>query len=158
MEGEAEYGFWHVLVRDVCYAQIPRAARAARHGGGRLDRAQGGRAGRGPRRCAGPPLPAGAGARRAAGQTRNAEELEAAAIRYLALAGERRFALDVDAPRHNLAQALSSLPPATRRARLLERWAHAAQQQGRLQEARAALEEAIGLYREQGQPSPPGGR
>ena len=31
MEGEAEYGFWHLLVRDVCYAQIPRAARAARH-------------------------------------------------------------------------------------------------------------------------------
>ena len=31
MEGEAEYGFWHVLVQDVCYAQIPRAARAARH-------------------------------------------------------------------------------------------------------------------------------
>ena len=31
MEGEREYGFWHVLVRDVCYGQIPRAARAARH-------------------------------------------------------------------------------------------------------------------------------
>ena len=31
MEGEHEYGFWHVLVRDVCYGQIPRAARAARH-------------------------------------------------------------------------------------------------------------------------------
>src|SRR5207249_8982732 len=31
MQGEAEYGFWHLLVRDVCYAQIPRAARAARH-------------------------------------------------------------------------------------------------------------------------------
>src|SRR4029450_12749696 len=31
MEGEAEYVFWHQLVRDVCYAQIPRAARAARH-------------------------------------------------------------------------------------------------------------------------------
>jgi predicted ATPase len=29
MEGEHEYGFWHVLVRDVCYGQIPRAARAA---------------------------------------------------------------------------------------------------------------------------------
>ena len=29
MAGEAEYGFWHALVRDVCYAQIPRAARAA---------------------------------------------------------------------------------------------------------------------------------
>ena len=31
MDGEAEYGFWHVLVRDVCYSQIPRADRAARH-------------------------------------------------------------------------------------------------------------------------------
>ena len=31
MEGEAEYGFWHLLVRDVAYSQIPRAARATRH-------------------------------------------------------------------------------------------------------------------------------
>ena len=31
IEGEAEYGFWHLLVRDVCYAQIPRASRVARH-------------------------------------------------------------------------------------------------------------------------------
>ena len=31
MEAEAEYGFWHALVRDVCYGQIPRASRAERH-------------------------------------------------------------------------------------------------------------------------------
>ncbi len=31
MEGEAEFGFWHGLVRDVCYGQIPRAQRAERH-------------------------------------------------------------------------------------------------------------------------------
>ena len=31
MEGEAEYGFWHLLVRDVAYEQIPSAQRAARH-------------------------------------------------------------------------------------------------------------------------------
>ena len=31
MAGEHEYAFWHVLVRDVCYGQIPRAARATRH-------------------------------------------------------------------------------------------------------------------------------
>jgi class 3 adenylate cyclase len=31
MEGEAEYGFWHALVRDVAYQQIPRAERAERH-------------------------------------------------------------------------------------------------------------------------------
>ena len=36
------------------------------------------------------------------------------------------------------------------RASLLERWAHAAQQQGRLREAKAALEEAIALYRARG--------
>ncbi len=31
MEGEREYGFWHMLVRDVAYSQIPRASRAERH-------------------------------------------------------------------------------------------------------------------------------
>jgi class 3 adenylate cyclase/tetratricopeptide (TPR) repeat protein len=31
VEGEAQYAFRHVLVRDVAYAQIPRAARAERH-------------------------------------------------------------------------------------------------------------------------------
>jgi class 3 adenylate cyclase/tetratricopeptide (TPR) repeat protein len=31
MAGELEVGFWHVLIRDVAYAQIPRAARAAKH-------------------------------------------------------------------------------------------------------------------------------
>jgi predicted ATPase len=29
--GEAEYSFWHVLVRDVAYGQIPRVSRAAKH-------------------------------------------------------------------------------------------------------------------------------
>jgi predicted ATPase len=29
---ESQYVFWHVLVRDVAYAQIPRAARAEKHG------------------------------------------------------------------------------------------------------------------------------
>jgi class 3 adenylate cyclase/tetratricopeptide (TPR) repeat protein len=29
--GEDEYDFWHALVRDVAYAQIPRATRAAKH-------------------------------------------------------------------------------------------------------------------------------
>ena len=31
MEGQDEFTFWHILVRDVAYAQIPRAQRAARH-------------------------------------------------------------------------------------------------------------------------------
>src|SRR4029077_15575679 len=31
MDGEAEYAFWHALVCDVAYAQIPRADRSSRH-------------------------------------------------------------------------------------------------------------------------------
>ncbi|HEX3327175.1 MAG TPA: adenylate/guanylate cyclase domain-containing protein [Actinomycetota bacterium] len=31
MEGHHEYSFWHALIRDVCYLQIPRAARAQKH-------------------------------------------------------------------------------------------------------------------------------
>jgi class 3 adenylate cyclase/tetratricopeptide (TPR) repeat protein len=31
MEGDRELGFWHVLVRDVAYGQIPRSQRAAKH-------------------------------------------------------------------------------------------------------------------------------
>ena len=31
MEGEREHGFWHMLVRDVAYGQIPRGARASKH-------------------------------------------------------------------------------------------------------------------------------
>src|SRR5439155_4731393 len=48
-----------------------------------------------------------------------------------------------------LAKALALAPPGhPERASLLERWAHAAKQQSRHQEARAALEEALTLYRE----------
>ncbi|MDQ3753097.1 MAG: AAA family ATPase [Actinomycetota bacterium] len=31
MEGQHEYAFWHALIRDVCYGQIPRSARAKKH-------------------------------------------------------------------------------------------------------------------------------
>ncbi|HEX5936626.1 MAG TPA: adenylate/guanylate cyclase domain-containing protein [Actinomycetota bacterium] len=31
IEGETEYAFWHVLIRDVAYGQIPRAIRAEKH-------------------------------------------------------------------------------------------------------------------------------
>ena len=87
---------------------------------------------------------------RAAGQAEQAEELEANAIRYLALAGERALALDVERAEASLARALALAPAGhPERASLLERWAQAATQQGRLQETRAALEEALALYRQQ---------
>jgi class 3 adenylate cyclase/tetratricopeptide (TPR) repeat protein len=47
MQGEEEFTFWHILVRDVAYAQIPRAQRAARHlkAAGWIERAAGERVG-----------------------------------------------------------------------------------------------------------------
>ena len=152
MEGEVEYGFWHVLVRDVCYGQIPRAGRAARH------------------RAAAAWIEQKAGERAedladvlahhylsalelssAAGQRDTSGELVGQAIRFLALAGERALALDVARAEQSLARALALAPAGhPERAALLERWAQAAQQQGRLQEARAALEEALELHGQAG--------
>ena len=153
MEGEAEYAFWHVLVRDVCYGQIPRAARAARHvaAAAWIEHKAGERAEDLADVLAHHYLRALELAT-AAGQTDKTVELTAAAIEYLALAGERALVLDVERAEESLAKALELAPvghPA--RAGLLERWARAAQQQGRLPEARAAFEEAIGLYRDRGE-------
>jgi class 3 adenylate cyclase/tetratricopeptide (TPR) repeat protein len=152
MQGEQEYGFWHLLVRDVCYAQIPRSSRAARH------------------RAAATWIERQAGERvddlsdvlahhyvqalvlaRAAGQGQDIPELEAASRRYLTLAGERALPIDVASAEASFARALELTPGGhPERADLLERWARAAQQQGRMPEARAALEEALGLHRETG--------
>ena len=151
MQGEQEYGFWHLLVRDVCYAQIPRSSRAARH------------------RAAAVWIERQAGDRvddlsdvlayhytqalelaRAAGEEQDLPELEAAARRYLGLAGERALPIDVASAEASFARALELTPSGhPERPGLLERWAQSAQQQGRLAELRAALEEALALYREQ---------
>jgi class 3 adenylate cyclase/tetratricopeptide (TPR) repeat protein len=152
MQGEQEYGFWHLLVRDVCYAQIPRSSRAARH------------------RAAAAWIERQAGERiddlsdvlahhytqalelvQAAGQEQDIPELEAASRRYLALGGERALPIDVASAEASFARALELTTAGhPERAGLLERWAQAAQQQGRPLEARAALEEALALYREDG--------
>jgi class 3 adenylate cyclase/predicted ATPase len=158
MEGEAEYSFWHLLVRDVCYSQIPRAARATRHRSAAtwIERKAGERAEDLADVLADHFLTA-AELTRAAGQAEETEELEASARRYLALAGERALALDVERAEQSLARALALAPAGhPERASLLERWAQASQQQGRPQEARAALEEALALYREQGESVPAG--
>ena len=87
-----------------------------------------------------------------------AEELSAGASAILALAGERALGLDVGQAEASLARALALCPGRhPERPELLERWAEAAQQQGRLREAAAALEEALALYRA-GATRPQGGR
>jgi len=152
MQREEEYGFWHLLVRNVCYSQIPRSSRAARH------------------RAAAAWIERQAGdgvdnlsdalayhytealeLARAMGQEQDVPGLEAAARHFLALAGERALPIDVTSAEASFARALELAPDDdTERADLLERWAQAAQQLGRQAGARDALEEALTLHRDAG--------
>jgi predicted ATPase len=148
-----EFAFWHALVRDVAYAQIPRAGRARRH------------------RAAAEWLETVAGERvadlaevlahhygqalayaRAAGEAEpQILELTEAARRFLVLAGDRASNLDLDRAGSWYRQALDLSPPGhPRRPGLLARAGRVAFQAGELAEAAAAYEAAIAGLREQG--------
>jgi class 3 adenylate cyclase/tetratricopeptide (TPR) repeat protein len=141
MEGEAEYGFWHVLVREVAYQQIPRAGRATKH------------------LAAADWLEATAGeqveelahhtgeALTLAGATGEAAleaEIRPRAARYALLAGERSVGLDTGRAMDLLERAKSLTTdddPAY--PLVLLRWAEGAQHRGRMPESIDALEDAI---------------
>jgi len=152
MEAEAEFGFWHALVRDVCYGQIPRAGRAERHqrAAAWIERKAGERADDLADVLAYHYLAALELTR--AGGLPDDPQLRANAVRYLALAGERALGLDVEQAERNLARALDeATADDPQRPRLLEQWAQALlQQQGRLREAQEALEQALTKYRKHG--------
>ena len=153
MEGESEYSFWHLLVRDVAYGQIPRAERARRHRSAAawIERKAGERVEDLAELLAYHYLQALelAGA---AGDTRQADELTAPARRFLALAGERALGLDTAQAESRLARALELCPADDpERPELLLRWADAAFQAGRPREAAAALDEALDLFRARGE-------
>jgi class 3 adenylate cyclase len=153
MEGESEYSFWHLLVRDVAYGQIPRAERARRHRSAAawIERKAGERVEDLAELLAHHYLQALELAR-AAGDTKQADELTAPARRFLALAGERALGLDTVQAGSRLARALELCPAADpERPELLLRWADAAFQAGRLREAAAALDEALDLFRARGE-------
>jgi predicted ATPase/class 3 adenylate cyclase len=152
MQGETEYSFWHAVVRDVCYAQIPRAGRVARH------------------RAAAAWIEAATGERpqdladllayhyqealalaRTVGPAADVPDLEEAARRFLGLAGERALSIDTARAETCFAQALAVTPAGhPRRAELLEGWALALKNQGRLHDAKSASEEALALCRSSG--------
>jgi class 3 adenylate cyclase/tetratricopeptide (TPR) repeat protein len=152
MQGEQEYGFWHLLVRDVCYAQIPRSSRAARHRAAAdwIERQAGNRADDLSDVLAHHYVQA-LKLSRAAGQEQDVPVLEAAARHFLALAGERALPIDVASAEASFAGALELTAEGhPERAALLERWAQAAHQRGDQAGARAALEEALALHRDAG--------
>jgi class 3 adenylate cyclase/tetratricopeptide (TPR) repeat protein len=145
MEGESEYAFWHLLVRDVAYSQIPRAERARRHRAAAswIERKGGERVGDFSEVLAHHYLHALELAK-AVGDTAQTEELAARARHFLVLAGERALGLDTVQAETRLARALELTPAAEpERPELLVRWAEAAFQAGRLRDSVEALEEAL---------------
>ncbi len=148
MEGEAEYAFWHVLARDVAYSQIPRASRSARHiaaatwieskAPDRLeDLAE----------VLAYHYTSALELATAAGQA-DLSDLQASALRFLTLAGDRALELDNAAAVSAFERALvlaSVGHPA--RPDLLARFGQAARESGRLTEAANALEEAVTSFR-----------
>jgi len=143
VEGQAEYLFWHALIRDVAYGQIPRASRAARHraaadwiegmAGDRLaDHAE----------LLAYHVTEAISLARAAGDERDAE-LESRAARFLVLAGDRSSDLDVQRAEKLYRRALGYLPAGSvEHARVLVKAAEATRLTGRVEAAARDLEEA----------------
>jgi len=95
MEGQAEYSFWHVLIREVAYGQIPRAERARKHeAAARWIEAVAGERVADHADFLAHHLTQALELARASGAAEEARRLEDPARRYLVLAGDRAFLLD----------------------------------------------------------------
>ncbi len=145
MENQAEFGFWHALIADVAYGEIPRAARARKHravaewmerliGPGPSERAE--------------LLVYHYGQAlelfKASGMTDDVGELEDRLIRSLLLAGEAAMSLDVARAARHYDRAIELVPEGRAdRGRILARAAQASARCGRFEEAERMYEEAV---------------
>ncbi len=143
LDGQAEYAFWHGLLRDVSYATLPRAARIEQHraaaewiegvGGGNLEDVA---------EILVHHATSALDLARAAGAS-DVEALSESAARYLRLAAARAMSLDVERAMDQLRRALELLPAShPDRAHVLSALGEANLQSGRLEEADAAFAEA----------------
>jgi class 3 adenylate cyclase/tetratricopeptide (TPR) repeat protein len=152
LEGESEYAFWHALVRDVAYAQIPRGQRASRHlhAASWIEQKAGERVEDIAEVLAyhtGEALKLA----RATGNAGLEAEVTPTAGRYALLAGERALGLDNGKALEFLGRArelVSADDPAA--PRVLLRWASAAKDAGRFREADATLAEAASRFEDVG--------
>jgi class 3 adenylate cyclase/tetratricopeptide (TPR) repeat protein len=152
MEGDRELGFWHVLVRDVAYGQIPRPLRAAKHV------------------AAADWIEAKAGERledladvlayhtgeaielaRATGDRELADGIAPRARRYALLAGGRALGLDTPRALELLERAVALTPEDDADyPHALLRYGTAALHAGRSADATSAAERAAAVYRARG--------
>ncbi|MBA3716730.1 MAG: AAA family ATPase [Actinobacteria bacterium] len=150
MEHQTEYSFWHVLIRDVAYDQIPRRSRLQKHeaAAGWIEQISGDRVTDQAEFLAhhyGQALELA----RAVGAEEKRAELEDRTRRFLVLAGDRAIRLDVAAAQSYYRRGLELAPPGDPdRGALLLKTGEAAYQAGDLEDAerlsREALEEARG--------------
>ena len=151
MAGQAEYSFAHALIRDVCYAQIPRTERAQRHrrAAAWIERVAGDRAADQAEILAAHYTTALELAQ--AAKDPQAGELAASAAHYLTLAGDRAMGIDVEAGERHYAKALAMTgPDHPDRAELLVRYGEALRLRARFGEAAAAFEQAIAAFQADG--------
>jgi predicted ATPase len=149
VEGQSEYAFWHLLIRDVAYAQIPRLARATKHrnAAGWIESMAGDRVADHAELLSHHYTEALALAR-AAGEGEAAVELAALAARTLLIAAERLMPLDPVRAGSYAETALDLLPDeSVERAECLRVAAEADFATGRTERVDQRLEEALRLSR-----------
>jgi len=146
---QAEYSFWHLLVRDVAYSQIPRAERARKHVA----------AAEWVERMAGERVTDHAellayhyeqalDLTHAAGGDADAKDLEALSFRFLVLAGDRAGSLDLQKARSYYLRAVELAPGDLDKARALLKAAEVAATG--LSNTREERHEALELFRRHG--------
>jgi tetratricopeptide (TPR) repeat protein len=142
------------LIRDVAYAQIPRAARARKH----RQVAEWTEALAGDRVADHGELIAhhyrqALELTRAAGETRGTSELEAVTGKFVEMAGDRALGLDAKRAAEHFGLALDLLPAGSdRRAPLLVKMAEVAARNGQFEEAERTYRDAIEELLAQGDP------
>ncbi len=149
MADETEYAFWHVLVRDVAYGALPRAARASRHvAAARWIEERAGDRVEDVADVLAHHYTTALELSRALDDDVSTAALEAPARRFLLLAGERVLDLDVAAATALLERALALAPPGhPDRAAVLRRLGQAFNGAGRSKDAELAFEEALAAFR-----------
>ena len=153
VQHQDEYVFWHALVRDVAYAQIPRAGRARRHQAVAewVEEVAGERVGDLAEVVAHHFGQALAYARAAREPQARIDRLVEPTRRFLVLAGDRTINLDLDRARAYYRQAVElGQPRDPEHPHLLVRTGRVAFQSGDYPEAVAVYEEAIADLRRRG--------
>ena len=148
VEGERELAFWHALVRDVAYGQIPRPQRAQKHlaaadwiearTGGRVENVAD---------LLAHHLGEAVALYDAIGEAARANALRPRVKHALVLASERALGLDPLRAVAHLDHALELVSDESEHLELVVRRADAAIQAGRVQEAVLALDEVLPVLR-----------